>query len=261
MPERRVVRLARPVYGRPKEKKDGPKWLKFLKSRIALKLAAAAAILLVVSNVFAVESIEVTGVRQSKALETQASVRRQIRHPWQSNLLMVRTGRLEEAMLKADPALRQIEITRRWPSALKVKVNEKAPALIWQNGSQQFILDSDGSLIGYAEGQKLPVIVDLAGLPVKVGDRVVSRTFVQFCVDIAAGLGKRGIKVTRFAVPATTSEVEVSTDKGYVIKFDTARGAEAQLVDLSAVLKTLSKLRKTPAEYIDLRIERKAYYR
>jgi cell division septal protein FtsQ len=242
------MRLIR--FGRWLLSKKGRKWL------------VAAILIMVAQNVLAVREVKV----EAPAGEQNLAVKRLAQDYLKkqvipANLLTVNTRRMGESMLSAEPRLKDVAIKRAWPDGLNIKVTTKHPALVWQSGEQRFVLDSDGTLIGYGDQIKLTVVVDTTGLPVKVGDRVVPAKFVQFCTSMAAGLPRLGIKVVSMAVFDTTSEVEIKTDKGYVLKLDTTRDAASQLQDLESVLMTLSKLRKVPQEYIDLRVERKAYYR
>jgi cell division septal protein FtsQ len=134
----------------------------------------------------------------------------------------------------------------------------------WNSGGVTYALDAGGKIIGLLSevGSNVPVVTDSTNLPVKVGDTVAPARFVTFSTTLATNLPKEtGIAISSLRVTDTTSELYVVTNKGYQLKLDTTRGVEEQLADLKQVLATLSTQKKTPAEYIDLRIANKAYWK
>jgi cell division septal protein FtsQ len=145
-----------------------------------------------------------------------------------------------------------------------LEMTERQPLLAWKSGVQVFALDVEGVAVSYQSdvGLKLPVVEDSTNLPVKIGDRVVPARFVSFATGVIATMPKKtGLQITGLRIPDTTSELYVVTSRKFFIKFDTTREVDEQVGDLKAVLDTLSKQNKTPAEYIDLRIAGKAYYK
>ena len=59
----------------------------------------------------------------------------------------------------------------------------------------------------------------------------------------------------------STLDLYAKTDKGYVVIFDTSRPVGEGIGDLKVVLASLAAQKRTPAEYIDLRVSGKAYYK
>lgn len=263
MPARQVTRPPRPVYGRPAGRSPE---VRIDRDRLKryLKLTLWLAALLIFWSLFGIKTITVSGNKQLGTGEVIKTAEASMSHrPWGRNLLTLDETGLSKDLLASNYRYKSVNFGRHWPNKLEIKVSERQPSLNWQTGGQTYTLDIDGSLIGPAEaGSTLPTVVDSANLPVKAGDKVVPAKFVKFCTDIVDQMPKRaGIGVTGLRVPDTTSEVYVSTNKGYLIKFDTTREASGQISDLVNVLATLSRIKKTPAEYIDLRVENRAYYR
>ncbi|HSX48617.1 MAG TPA: FtsQ-type POTRA domain-containing protein [Candidatus Nanoarchaeia archaeon] len=228
------------------------------------KLFLWAIVVLVVWGFFGIKNITVTGNKQLSKSEIIKTAQASTSHrPWRNNLLTLDEAALRKDLLASNYRFKSVSFVRHLPKSLEIKVAERQPSLNWQTGGQTYTLDVDGSLIGPAEpGSPLPTVLDSANLPVKAGDKVVPAKFVKFCTDIVEQMPKRtGVAVASLRVPDTTSEVYVTTNKGYLIKFDTTREASEQIDDLVNVLATLSRIKKTPAEYIDLRVENRAYYR
>jgi cell division septal protein FtsQ len=185
-------------------------------------------------------------------------------HQWFGHsLLLFNANHLKSHITTAEPAIKDLQLHRHFPHTLVVAITEREPGINWKSGGHLYLLDNDGKVIGDSHGEytRLTVVSDSANLPVKVGDRVAPSSFVTFCSQLSALLEQSGIVVTNLQVPATTTEVYATAAKGYTIKFDTTRPPAGEVQDLQSVLAELSALHKTPTQYIDLRIEHKAYYK
>lgn len=230
--------------------------------------AAAALIvaagLLATSYATAVRSVEVSGTKTLAASKVEESAKEALGKQWLGSIVpTVNTGAIERELLAAEPGVKEVSVSRRLPNRITVTVVERSPSLNWKSGGQRFVIDADGTVIGATPPSydALPTVVDNTNLPVKAGDRVVPATFIIFTSDVTKQLADMKLKPVGFSVPQTTTELYVKTDKNYTIKFDTTRPAADSGKDLAAVLKQLGALKKTPAEYIDLRVPNKAYYR
>lgn len=260
---RRVIKPQRPSYGsRDKAPKPYRPTLTWARLKSVLTTAGTAALVVWFYSWFNITQIVVEGL---KSLPPE-SVRTKTEHALSkgilgSNLLTLRPGKVTDELYAAEPLLKDIRLERSWPSRLKVVVIERQPSINWVSGNQTFLLDAEGTVIGPTSEVSLATVVDSANLPVKAGDRVAPRRFVEFVSTLGSMLAAAGVGVSGYRVPDTTSEVYAQTDMGYIIKFDTARSATEQMMDLKSVLTTLSGLKKSPAEYIDLRVPNKAYYR
>ncbi len=166
-------------------------------------------------------------------------------------------------MIEAEPGLKEVKIERQGFNSINLIIAERQPSLNWKAGGVIYLLDIDGTVIGESKGPyvKLPTVTDSTNLPVESGKRVAPSSFVSFCAEMYKRLPEAGVKPVDMIVPETTTEVNFKTDKGYLIKMDTTRTVEGELNDLKAVQSELAKAKKVPTEYIDLRIENKAYYK
>jgi cell division septal protein FtsQ len=216
---------------------------------------------------FNLKTVTLTGNRSLPTGRLEQSVRAQLGRQWLGlgrNLITLDLGSLEHGLLDQYPEIRRAQISRSWPQTLKIKIEERQVTLGWRTGGVTYLLDTDGTIVnGLGEAAaRLPVIEDSSNLPVKPGDRVVPARFVQFCSELVEQItNTTGLTSTELKVPDTTSELYVKVNRPYFIKFDTTRGASEQLQQLKVVLTELAKQPKKPAEYIDLRIAGKAYYK
>ncbi len=210
-------------------------------------------------QVFNVNTIQVKS--PSRMAEIQAEVQKLVDDRWQQrNLLTLNGAALEDDLLKADPMIKTAETRRKWMNGISVEVVLKQPSLGWSSGNQAYLLDRDGSAIGQLPpGTGLPVVIDGSNLPVELGSRVATARFVGFTGELAQALNALKLNPTRYEVKDTTLDLYVTTNKGYQLIFDTSRSAQDEVRDLQALLGFLNG--KVPAQYIDLRITGKAYYK
>ncbi len=266
MARSRRVNTSRVTYGR--RPAPAPKRGRMRPNAVLIKLGLQVGLALVAVvglwRVFGVGTIKITGNKTVLTADIVRAAEASFNHhPFSRNLLTLGLAPLSQDIL-ADQRLGEVHVTRVWPSGVTITVSERQLSLGWKSGGSVYVLDSNGvavALVG-EQGTKLAVVTDSTSLPVTVGSRVVPQRFVQFTLSLAGELTPMtGLAITSMSVPDTTSELYVKTSVGYTVKFDTTSGAEDQLTSLKTVLATLKTLKKTPAEYIDLRVPNKAYYR
>ena len=264
--DRRVRPAARPAYGRPtpppSKRRSGP--------HITINARALVALILVVMvtawwwQFFRVARVTVSGSRlYSSGLVTNEVNQELSSHPLWHNLTILDTRALRRDILSTGPQLADVTIRRQWPAGLNLIVTERKPNLIWSTGGKRYLLDGQGVIItpaGDDNGSKLVTVEDTTGLGVKVGQKVVPAAFVAFCGELINQVpAQTGLAIKELQVPETTSEVYLMTPT-YYIKFDTTRSATSEVGDLVRVLAQLKRQNKSPAQYIDLRVEDRAYY-
>ena len=102
-------------------------------------------------------------------------------------------------------------------------------------------------------------VSDQKNLEVKIGDQIVSSSFISFAKNISDKFFEyTNIKISGFQVPETTFDLYVYTEAGFYVKFDTTRSADRQLSDLKNIIITY---RDSIHEYVDVRINGWAYYK
>lgn len=271
-PQRQVRRSStRPMYGRRRAnvvKRSKPSLPAFRIRASVLKLMAITAVILGILVAFAqltkLEKISITGVQDLDKEHLQRVAEEGARKQWFGrNTMLLSTGALSDYMIEAEPGLKEVKIERQGFNSINLIIAERQPSLNWKAGGVIYLLDIDGTVIGESKGPyvKLPTVTDSTNLPVESGKRVAPSSFVSFCAEMYKRLPEAGVKPVDMIVPETTTEVNFKTDKGYLIKMDTTRTVEGELNDLKAVQSELAKAKKVPTEYIDLRIENKAYYK
>jgi cell division septal protein FtsQ len=261
----RLVRVGgRPVYGSvkplagPQRPKRNP--INTLRLRV---IALVAIIILFVWGVWHLFEINtVTVIASSGQQAIQAEVFKLVHGSiGQGNLLTINPSSLQSNLQQEDPSVRSVEIRRQWLHGIVVTVGINNPGLGWSSNNEGYLLDMNGTVIGpLPSGNTLTVVTDDSNLPVSVGQQVVPPDFVSFVQQLVPQLSAMGIGVQGLDVVQTTYDLTVKTNKGYKLVFDTTREASAEVADLKSVEAVLVSQKKTPTQYIDLRIAGKAYY-
>ena len=261
MTPERQVRHSRQLYGRDNRNEQKvstfvPKW------RSIVFLLGAGLLLVGLARGFSLEQINVQGTKNLEEAQVARLAGDILKtNPFGFNLLTLSDRRLERVLLVREPQLATVNVKRQWPHALLLEVSEKELVIEWTTGSKKYLVDAGGSVVGEGEHSQLLPVTDQTGLPVRIGDRVVPSRFVVFCQELVQQRGLADLEIKQVEIAISTSEVSVHTQYPYVIRFDTTRGAQAQLRDLAKVQQELKRQAKSPGEYIDLRVAGKAYYR
>ncbi len=249
-------------YGAPRQKRH---LRHYAKPVLYLLIVLGFTYLLFGSGLFDVHHIKVVGAKTIPAQSISDSLNKALDSSlFGRNIIILSTDKLAKQLMDQDKQLGEVKIGRDFINGLIVTIVEETPSLGWQSGSSVFVLSSDGRAINSVEkaGSNMPIVVDSANIPVKTGQKVVPAGFIDFVQTITRGLRTQKIDFVQLSVPAESiGELYVQTRVGYMIKFDTARDGAAQLNNLKAVLASLSTQKKSPAEYIDLRIEDKVFYK
>lgn len=268
MNERHVRSVGRPVYGRamplkrPARRGSKRPKLSPLQGRIVVIIGLILVAGWGIGRLFAITSVQVI-VPAERGAQIEAQAIKLTRSNWRwGNGITFDATSFADRLKEGDPALKDVTVKRKGLHGLVVTATLKQPSLGWNSGNQTYVLDRDGTVIGTVTGNPtFPVIIDGSNVPVQTGQRVVSAHFVEFVQQMVPALAATGIGVTRLDVKDTTLDLSAQTNKGYKLLFDTGRGAGEEIDDLKAVQRLLVSQKKAPAEYIDLRIAGKAYYK
>lgn len=176
------------------------------------------------------------------------------------NIISLNISNVEAEISEKFPEVKGLTITRGLPSTLKIAFQEREPRLVWQSGGRSFLVDSSGAI--YKETDvaiNLPIVKDNNNIPVQNGKTVASENFINFVIELSTNFNQTtGFKITQFEVNETIFQVEVLTDQGWKVIFDTTRKASEQLADLMTFLKDH---KSEVTQYIDLRVEGRVYFK
>jgi hypothetical protein len=191
---------------------------------------------------------------------------------WNRNKITVNTARINQEMLKQFPELSSVSVTLPLLSKRPVVYIQTAqPALILATQDGSYIIDTSGKALLRAgslpAGSQLtlPLVTDQSGLKVSINRQALSSDNVSFIQTVVAQLAARHFSVASAVLPVGTSELDVHLDgQPYTVKFNLQSGAGDARQQAGTFLATQAKLQSqniTPSQYIDVRVDGRAYYK
>lgn len=190
---------------------------------------------------------------------------------WNGNKVTVDSGAVSVRMQKTFPELEQVSITLPLVGHRPiVYLYPSTPAFTVQTISGTYVLDERGKILISKDSlassitADLPVLVDQSGIPIEVGKRLVSSQKAQFMSDVMTLLAAKGLHVQELVLPARGAQELDARLKGhgYIIKFNMdGVSARQQVGTFLATKENLAGQNKVPAEYIDVRVLGRAYYK
>ena len=151
-----------------------------------------------------------------------------------------------------------------------VYIQPSEPSFVLTANGGSYVLDSTGRALADARSvpthnlASLSAITDQSGLQPRVGAGVLPSTSIAFMQTVLAQLKAQNISVHQIVLPADAFEVDMYiTGKPYYVKFnmEDATGATQQAGSFVAVAQNLAGKNITPSQYIDVRIDGRAYYK
>jgi hypothetical protein len=183
--------------------------------------------------------------------------------------LTVDTHKIEDGMRAQFPELVDVHVSIPFIGASPtIHVTPGMPQLLLNAGSALYAIDTSGKAlvaanrVPHIEKLDLPVVIDQSGLAVSAGKSALSSSNVAFITEVIGQLKAKGLTITNATLPAGTSEMDVRIGGvGYFVKFNLQGNGRVQAGAFLAVKDQLARDHKTPATYVDVRVEERAYYK
>lgn len=146
---------------------------------------------------------------------------------------------------------------------VQLKAKQPAFILVGKNGS--FLIDAHGQAITRTQdvnmtGLGLTTVTDDSGLEIEVGKVILPQNHIDFITTLLYQLKSKQLSVQSVTLPPISNEVHVRLQsKQYFVKFNLQGSALEQAGTLMAMQERLDAESVTPTEYIDVRVEDRAY--
>lgn len=197
---------------------------------------------------------------QGNVLTSEENISQHI--PNNSNIFLFNSSKTKKLILQNNPEIKNIDIIRGIPNALKIVILEHDNKIIWESGGNRYLVSSQGKVtkkINQEDVFAYPSVIDNKNVPVEISANIVSSSFISFIININSKLFEStNLSPLYFQVNETTFDLNLYTDSGIYIKFNTMRSSAKQLDNLKKVL--IAK-KSEIKEYVDLRIDGLAYFK
>ena len=171
--------------------------------------------------------------------------------------------RLTSHMQAKHPEIQSLLVNQSKIGEAVVSIAARQPVARWSIESADQFVDGEGVVFAknYFATPALQ-IVDESGARIGTGQLVASNRFLGFVGRLLSSANERGMSVVKVTLPAaTTRQVEVlfnGTPTKYKVSVD--RSAGQQVEDISRIVKYMGERGLAP-EYVDVRLESKAFYK
>ncbi len=230
------------------------------KQKSPLRLFAYGAIAVILGASFlwysVVEEVEIRGDIPAEAAEEL----KEDAHARYQFFQQVHAGSLD-----AYAALHRRDISNVTPRRqvfarrLTLHVEPRRTALLWQSGDTTYLVDDLGVAVSVADTEDdLPLVVDVASLPVSEGEQIAPATFVTFVEKLHQ---QTTINIDTMRVVDTTSELILTLEEGYDARMATDQDVQLQIENITRLQRVADEENETISEYVDVRLPHKGYYR
>lgn len=186
------------------------------------------------------------------------------------NMFIFNKMEIKKALEDQISEIDSVEILRKYPDILKIKVKEAKPAALWKSGDNYYYLDQSGMVRGGVSDlekfnkEGIFTINDLNNKEVKIKENVVYAKHINFVKALYEKLSAININIKEISLPSPLAdEIHITTEKDWRVFFTLERELEQQVSNLQLVLENEinNKLSEEELNYVDLRVESWVYYR
>lgn len=232
---------------------------------LASSLFAIGAHFLFFSDFFILKNVTIVGNNFVAA----SSLVEKFKEQNSGNLLFLDLTLAREKLLAEFLRLDDVQIKRKYPDKAIIIIKEKEAQEILcrapKEEEQCFLVDKNGIAFdraGETEGFLIVKILDLRGMDFKIGDKILNQEFLAFVKKIKQNFPRffdfniGALELDHLSQKEVTAKIN-----DWRAIFDISGDAEKQLFVLKQVLGKEIKENINKLDYIDLRVEGRAYYR
>ncbi len=188
--------------------------------------------------------------------------------PWRHFQLFISSPEIENAVRAKTPSISRAEVKRSlFSDTVSVRILPKQPSAVWQQGrgGQTYVIDETGRAFMKASGsEKLPKILSDQSFVngAVTGQYVIDANAVKTVTSWGPELKKLGMELDVVEMGSVPRQADfVLKNKPYRIRVSTEVSAAEAAPYLAQMLKNLEDRKITPAEYIDIRIPYRVFYK
>lgn len=176
--------------------------------------------------------------------------------------------KLESALLDLSPEITSVEVTS---DALKhnpqIRVEFSEPSLLLSTGTNLYVVGSSGKVLADITKSKegfnvtsLPLVQDNSNIEIKIGKIALTSDQVDYMKQIKYQTDQKQISTSTMTIVAGGSQLDVKYGGlNYYVKYNFFEDPRLSSGVFLATKEKLERDGKNPAEYIDVRVQERAY--
>lgn len=231
-------------------------------------LGGASAYALFYSGWLEVNSISINGLKSVTEDQISLTIKAMIEKNvvpilnirFQKNVLFFDPEPVQEAILAQFPEIKKVEITKELPHKIIVNITERVALGTWCSNEQCRYFDEEGVLWGKSLRSSGALLLNVEDLRQIEGQKKIGPQLLSGIKELVSGLENIGVKINKIEIPADSiGEFRVYTTRGYYLTLNIQSNIKDQINVLRILLK--EKGESFNPQYIDLKVEGRAYYK
>jgi len=229
------------------------------------------------SSLLSINSIDVSGTENINPIDISSTASAAMEGKYfnifkKNNIILLSSGSIQKALLNKFRKIDNLEITKKFPDKLLIKIKERESSLVLCSGEPCYVIDNKGQAYAMADfvanefgEQNLIVLRDLSQKIIIMQDVALDQGLIGYVSDIKSRLlNDLDIEIKQeISTPTFVSgDLRVETADGWRIYFSEDIGIDKEIEMLKTILNnSLDKDKKNNLDYIDLRLDNKVYYK
>ena len=183
-----------------------------------------------------------------------------LRIRFQENVIFFDSDMAKESILAQFPAIKEVEIIKELPHEIIVNLTERVALGTWCLGQNCYYFDDEGVLWGKALRSSGSLLLNVEDLRKSDNSTKVDVQLLAGIKELISALENISIKINRIEIPADSiGEFRAYTTHGYYLILNMESSVKDQVTVLRILLK--EKGEGFNPQYIDLKVEGRAYYK
>lgn len=242
-----------------------------LKVIILIVCCAGIAAIFLFQPFFNINNVNISGLERISSNGIAGIVNKKLNQPQMlifngRNIFIVDLKSIQTSV-KNEYALKNIQINKKFPNTLEIKLQEKTAQLILQNRDQFFLVDEEGQIIqqlpsNYNFLNNIPQFQIMVSGTIKIGEQVISGATEKFLIYLFQNVSKKtSVNITYANLMDQEGRViNLVTNEGWKIIVDRQNDWDKQMNVLAIILRDKIKNNRASLHYIDVRFENRSYF-
>lgn len=185
------------------------------------------------------------------------------------NKITIDTGMLSSQLKNMFPDVASVSISLPLASHQPIiYIQPSSPSILLKTTNESYIVNTQGNILSYTTSNnmqkfRIPTLLDPISSQLKINQQVLTTGEIVFIETVVKNLAIHQLSVKVFTLLSGGTELDAQiNNQPYFVKFNLENSNSRQQVGtFLATLATLRSQNITPTQYIDVRVDGRAYYK